>query len=476
MAKANAGNFYFNIEQHGNKIYHRYWDSITKTRQFHVVERFPIELFQPTRDKTGFVGLHNENLGKIEFDNIREAKEYITNYSDSIDIHGQEQFIYQFIRKTYPQNINFDISKFNIANFDIETAFGESKYKGEHKIKISFKNNFDVTESGRYNTKDLIDCSLTLTIENFIRHNTDEYLVFDEEIDRWVEWEKSCYTFTEGFPTPEKASQEILAITIKLLGSKHKFVCFYLKEYTKEKRKDVLYVQCDTEKALLLKFLDVWEKLDIDILTGYFIEGFDIPYLVNRLKNLLGDQHAIRLSPLSRYIKTPLKEVKLEGNRSSYDILGLAIYDYLTLYKKFSGKTLTSYKLDNVASEELGERKLDYEGTLMDLYNNDFNRYLEYNIQDTYLIERLEDKLKFILLGITLAFLNKSRISDIFSPVRLWECSIYNELAKSNIIIPPKRKFKLDNSIAGGFVKDPELGFHEWVVTVDATSLKDMGL
>lgn len=468
-------NFYFNIEQHGNKIFHRYWDSVTKTRQTVVVDRFKIELFQPTRTKTGYVGLHNENLGLIEFDNIKEAKEYIDNYSAASPIYGQEQFVYQFIRQKYKEDIVFDINKFNIANWDIETAFGESQYKGDHKIEISLKDNFYLGDDGVYYKNDPSIKTTKTLIENFIKTDTDKYLVFDEEIDQWKEWSNTCYTFTEGFPTPEKANQEILAITIKLLGKKHKFVCFYLKEYTKEKRKDVLYVKCDNEKALLLKFLDVWEKLDIDILTGYFIEGFDIPYVVNRIKNILGETHANRLSPLSRHIKNPLKEGRAEGGRQTYTILGLSIYDYLTLYKKFSGKTLTSYKLDAVASEELGENKLEYEGTLMDLYNNDFDRYLEYNIQDTYLVERLEDKLKFILLGVTLAFLNKSRIGDIFSPVRLWECAIYNKLADSNICIPPKKKSKLENSIAGGYVKEPELGYHPWVVTVDATSLNRYG-
>lgn len=462
-------NFYINVEQYGDKIYHRYWDYKQNKKCFEIVHNFNIELFQKIgQDKPSeYTGLHKEKLQKIEFDNIKDAKQYIKNYNDFHPIYGQEQFVYQFIRQQYPHDIVIDSSKFNILNLDIENAFGQSQYSIKHKIKIQPKQD-NPEETDSTNIK-------TLTIKDFEfsgLYNTDEYLIFDEEVDKWKVWEDTCYKFTEGFPSPDKANQEILAITIKLFGENNHFVTLGLKEYKNLARDKGVYVQCETEKELLLKFIHIWKKMNIDILTGWNILGYDVPYIINRIKNILGKNHYKELSPLYPSVQNPIRETVTESKNSTYEILGITIHDYLALYKKFSGETLTSYSLNNVSVHEKIGEKIDYHaiGNLMDLYEKDFETYILYNRQDVRLPEKLENKKRFIELALTLTAMVKACHKDAMSPVRIWEAHLYNGFASKNICIPPKKNHHLETPIEGGYVKEPIAGFYPWVLTKDATS------
>lgn len=272
-----------------------------------------------------------------------------------------------------------------------------------------------------------------------------------------------------GFPNIETADQPITAITIKL---RDKIACFGVKDFTPH-MDNVYYLKCKDEHDLIQKFLQVWESKDWmpDILTGWNIEFFDIPYLVTRIKNLFGEKEVKRLSPWKmvdeRTVEFKSKHVK------SYIINGIAILDYLQLYRKFSFGNQETYKLDFIANVELGEKKVDYSeyGSLNNLYKKNPQLYIEYNIHDVVLVERLEDKLKFIEQVMALAYDAKVNYADTMTTVRPWDIIIHNYLLEQNIVIPQMKNNHGFNNLVGGYVKEPKIGMTEWVVSFDLNSL-----
>jgi DNA polymerase elongation subunit (family B) len=274
---------------------------------------------------------------------------------------------------------------------------------------------------------------------------------------------------TGGFPDPQLAQNPLTAITLR---SKGKSVTFGLKPY-KVQNENETYFECKHEKELILKFIDTWKILSPDIVTGWNIEIFDIPYLVNRIEKVFDDEIALSLSPW-RIIKS--REIEGKNNQKKFikDVYGLAVLDYLELYKKFSYTPQESYKLDNIAQYELGEQKKDYSeyDSLDDFYEKDHQGYIEYNIHDTVLIDKLEDKLKFIEQVCTIAYEAKVNYVDTLTTVRIWDVIIHNYLIKDNIVIDPMRRIGSDTFfIEGAYVKDPYVGFHDWVMSFDLTSL-----
>ena len=167
------------------------------------------------------------------------------------------------------------------------------------------------------------------------------------------------------------------------------------------------------------------------------IEFFDIPYLVNRIKKLLGTKNANRLSPWG-FIEE--RKVEFRGKQNqTYNIAGISTLDYYQLYRKFTFGNQESYKLDYIASIELGEKKLDFSeyGSLLELYKRNFQKFIEYNIHDVVLVDKLEDKLKFIELVIAFAYDAKVNYSDVMTTVRPWDIIIHNYLLDRRIVIPP---------------------------------------
>ena len=200
----------------------------------------------------------------------------------------------------------------------------------------------------------------------------------------------------EGFPDIKEADKEITAISLRKKGNTIVFGCG---NYTPT-NDTITYVKCKSEIELLEKFLNVWKHKTInpDIITGWNIEFFDIPYLVNRIKKLLGTKNANRLSPWG-FIEE--RKVEFRGKQNqTYNIAGISTLDYYQLYRKFTFGNQESYKLDYIASIELGEKKLDFSeyGSLLELYKRNFQKFIEYNIHDVVLVDKLEDKLKFIEL------------------------------------------------------------------------------
>ena len=270
-----------------------------------------------------------------------------------------------------------------------------------------------------------------------------------------------------GFPEPRSANESVTAITIKIKGN---YFVFGVGDYSKH-RDDVHYAQCSDESQLLRRFLDFWTRFHPDVVTGWNVQFFDIPYLINRITKLFGQEEAKKLSPWN---KLGMREVTIRNRQEqAWDILGVAILDYLELYKKFTYSQQESYRLDHITHVELGEKKIDYSEfeTLHQLYKLDYQKFIEYNIKDVELVEKLEDKMKLIELALTLAYDNKVNYDDVFTQVRMWDAIVYNYLKKKNIVIPQMTMGTKNSQYEGAYVKDPILGMHKWVASYDLNSL-----
>jgi DNA polymerase elongation subunit (family B) len=221
------------------------------------------------------------------------------------------------------------------------------------------------------------------------------------------------------------------------------------------------------------RFIADWSSNCPDVVTGWNIKFFDVPYLVNRFTRLFGDDVVNKLSPWSVYSE---RKTMFKGKEQIvYDLIGISILDYLELYQWYApgGKNIENYRLDTVASVELGESKLSYDeyDSLHQLYKLDHQKFIEYNIKDVHLVLKLEDKLKLIELALTLAYDTKTNYDDIFAQTRMWDALIYNYLLERKIVVPPRRVAKKNEAFEGAYVKEPQIGLHDWVASFDLNSL-----
>lgn len=359
--------------------------------------KYQPSLFVSSPKKTGYVSINEKNLGKLDFESLREAKNFIEKYKgvDNFEIFGNQSFEYSYISDMFPGTIDWKFEDIVIANIDIEVGS-----------------------------------------EN-------------------------------GFPDVETAAEVIQAITVRKRGKTYAFGFNVYKAPP-----DVLYMQCEDEVDLIEQFLSFWQSDYPDVITGWYVKLFDIPYLVNRIIKLFGEDKAQKLSPWNILRK---REIKF-GRKISYahTLYGIATLDYIELYKKFApeGKSKESYKLDYVCNVELGEKKLSYQeyGNLHTLYKENFQLFMDYNVRDTYLVEKLDGKLKLLQLAFKLAYHSKCNFDDVFMQTRMWDSLICNHLTKENIILPAKQSFEKEE-YAGAWVKEPIIGKHKWVVSFDFTSL-----
>lgn len=273
-----------------------------------------------------------------------------------------------------------------------------------------------------------------------------------------------------GFPDPYKANEPITAICIRYVNGRT--IVYGCGDYVNS-NDDVDYIKCKDEWSLCKKFLQDWQENCPDIITGWNIKFFDIPYLFNRFTKLLGEDETRKLSPWN--LINQRKVFAMNKENIAYELLGVATWDYIELYRWYApgGKSQESYRLDNIANVEIGESKLSYDefDNLHQLYRLNYQKFIDYNIKDVDLILRLEDKLKLIELGITLAYDTKCNYEDIFAQTRMWDSLIYNNLLEKNIIVPPKSVGEKDDRFEGAYVKEPQLGMHEYVASFDLDSL-----
>jgi len=272
-----------------------------------------------------------------------------------------------------------------------------------------------------------------------------------------------------GFPDPQECREELLCISIQKASTKE-VITWGRKPFT-VKQKNVTYIYHKEEVDMLNSFINWWSQNYPDVITGWNCRLFDIPYLCGRIERVCGNRKMRELSPWTIVTN---EETWVAGRKFIvFDIAGLTTIDYLDLYKKFTFVNRESYRLDFIAEVELGQKKLDHSefNTFKDFYTGDWQKFVEYNIVDVELVDRLEDKLKLIDLIITMAFDAKVNFGDPMFQVRLWDTIIYNYLKKRKIVIPQKDKSDKDNKFAGAYVKEPDPGVYEWVVSFDLNSL-----
>lgn len=402
--------FYTNVERSGKKILWRgYEDDGT---QFQREIDFKPEFFVETKKEgCGYVDLFNNRPLKREtFDTMREASDFLEKYKDvtGFNIYGQSNMVYQFIQRNYPDEIKFDPSLIKIFKFDIEV---------------------DISES---------------------------------------------------YPDMDTADKRINSIAAKMSGRDHYFM-FGLKDYdpslTEIKKIDpraITYIKCRNEKDLLTKFLAYWCSEYPDVVTGWNVEFFDIAYLITRCIRVLGDDAVKKFSPWGL---APRKKTSKIFNREQYTwhIPGIAVLDYMDAFKKFGYKfgPQESYKLDHIAHVVLGEKKMDYSeySGLTELYDKNPQKYLDYNLKDTYLIEEMENETALIQLVLTVAYMGGVNFSEAFGTVGIWDSNIFRELMNRHIVPPVKSGPGQNIAFVGGFVKDPKIGKHRYTVSFDLNSL-----
>ena len=320
-------------------------------------------------------------------------------------------------------------------------------------------------------------------VENFKIYGNDRYIyqyISEKYPEEEIKFDVSKIKITtldievkseNGFPDVESAAEEILLISIQDYNTKQ--IRTWGQGGFDNKQENVIYRGFNSEYELLNDFINWWmiEDNTPEVITGWNIELYDIPYLTRRLDRVLGEKLKKRFSPWGLVTED---EIWIAGRKHiTYDVGGVTQLDYLNLYKKFTYKAQESYRLDHIANVELGQKKLDHSefNTFKDFYTQGWQKFVEYNIIDVELVDRLEDKMKLIELAIVMAYDAKANYADVFSQVRMWDTIIYNYLKKRNIVIPPKERSDKTEKYAGAYVKEPIPGKYDWVVSFDLNSL-----
>jgi len=305
--------------------------------------------------------------------------------------------------------------------------------------------------------------------ENYLGKDAPKLNVafFDIEVD---------FDPERGYSTPEDAFMPITAIAVHLQWL-DTLVCIAVPPKTltmaqaQEQIKDFPNtILVETEHEMLDMFLDLIQ--DADILSGWNSEGYDIPYTVNRIIKVLSKEDTRRMCLWNQFPKK--REYEKYGKKAvTYDLIGRIHLDSLELYRKYTYEERHSYRLDAIAEYELGETKTVYEGTLDQLYNNDFRKFIEYNRQDTALLDKLDKKLKFIDIANTLAHENTVLLPTIMGAVAVTEQAIVIEAHHRGLIVPsrPTRDEDLNTQAAGAYVAYPKKGLHDWIGSMDINSL-----
>ena len=421
--------FYTSVDRHGNAI--RFRGYINGKRKKANIEYKPTFFLPANKGEiTPIKSLQGESLKKYNPGTMRDCDKFIRKYKE----------------------------------FSNSSVYGNERYENQF-IADHFR------DAGMYWDRDLINVT-TIDIEVQSDH---------------------------GFPDPKFASYPITAITIKNNIDNVYYVWAlgpwddYKSEVKLTGEESISYIRCFSEKDLLDKFLTQWQTNYPDVITGWNSTLFDWNYLINRFINVFNDgipkkfwngkkrqyeeyqmsKRALKLSPWGVISKA----VKDFGGESHpwYDTEGIQLLDYLPVFKKYAYTygTQESYKLDNIANVVLGERKLDYSeyGSLQSLYKENHQKFIDYNIRDVQVVDKLEEKLGLLTLCFEVAYKGLTNYKDSFGSVVVWDSIIYNDLRKRTIAIPPRKVATKERQIIGAHVKDPIVGMHEWVMSFDLNSL-----
>ena len=393
----------------------------------------------------------------------------VLRYKNYILHRGYQTNGERFMRKEYFQPKMFVSSKNKTewTGFDgqpVAPLDFESMYEANQWLK----QNIDVSGRNIYGNKKFTQQFVTEKYPRDIEFKREFINVGTIDIET---------DYDSGFPHPNEASQKILAITFKSSKSNLYRVWGYGDfSETNALIQPVRYYKCKNEVELLSKFLEFWSdpRYTPDVITGWNTRFFDIPYIVNRMAKVLGIHEINKLSPW----QLPLEHRKIVRRGSEndvYEIPGMQTLDYMELFQKF-GYTYgpqESYALNHIAYVVLGEKKLSYEesGSLKNLYKDDHQKYIDYNMKDVELVDRLEEKMGLITLALTIAYKGGVNYQDTFGVTAIWESIIYRKLNTNKIVVPLSNEEKPYRSFAGGYVKEPQVGRHEWIVSFDLNSL-----
>ena len=403
--------FYTNVTKYGNSIEYRGYDDHGK-RVAETVHYEPTLFLRAEKDQqTPYTDMNGNFLVPNTYADMKMAQQDINIYAAASNsiLYGSTKFTTNFLQEMFPGDISYNPDLIRIGTFDIE---------------VDSESEFPKPEEAKH------------PIVSICIHSTkyDEYYVV-------------------GTHQSQKWAKENTELAI----DKDKLV----------------YLHCDTEEELLARFLELWNALDLDVVTGWFIEGFDIPYIVNRLRRLKpGIEKA--LSPYKRIYEREFFTPGI-GNRIVYDIVGISVLDYIEVFKKFGYKwgPQESYRLDAIAYSVLGERKLNYSeyGNLHGLYVNNYQKYVDYNIRDVDLVVRIERETKLLQLAFSLAYMAGAQFEDTLGTVSIWTSFIYRHMKRKNIIPSASRKDNIKASFPGGHVKEVKPGNFNWVCSFDLNSL-----
>lgn len=349
-------------------------------------------------------------------------------------------------------------------NADIKSIFNTNLKK------INFKTQYDRNE--------YIKRGVTRVFENtppIQQYLIDSYWEKNEEKDFINNPLKVCFLDIETyspneFPVPEDAKHVINVITVYDSLHNH-FYTWGLKDYNK-KQENFTYVKCNGEAELLKKFISYIEHDHPDILSGWNSEFFDIPYIINRIKNILGEEEAQKLSPVMKLYPRSIRG-KFGKEQTRWHIEGMSVIDYLDVYKRFCMVQRESYKLDNIAEIELGERKVDYGDTnLSSLADENWEMFVDYNVQDVRLLVMLEDKLRYLELLRMLAYTGLTTFEAAMGSLSVITGATAIRARYRNQRIPTFIRDDTDKGKnPGAYVSEPQQGFQEHIVSFDANSL-----
>ena len=398
--------FYTCVNRYGNNMLYRGYDDQGNP----VKKRIPFEptMYLVSQKATGeWKTLHGQSVEPIKLDSMSEANDFIKKYRD-ID--------------------NFKVH----GNANFTAQFINEKHPG----KIDY----------------------------------DSKLINIGNIDIEVQSD-------DGFPEPDQAKYPVTAICYKS-NQLNTYYVWGTGDYDVSKTEldldgaEVLYVKCAGETDLMLKFLNYWMHNTPDVITGWNIRLFDIPYLIKRTENILGPETVKKFSPFGI---TKYRQIAIKGkDLDAYEIYGVQQVDYYDLFTKFGYTycTQASYSLDHIASVVLGEKKLSYteHGSLFGLYKSDHQKFIDYNIKDVQLVDKIDVQTGLMDLALVIAYKGGVNYAETFGTTGIWDTIIYRYLYAKNIAVPPT-EHKHKDSYPGGYVKEPRLGMSEWVTSFDLNSL-----
>lgn len=399
--------YYTHVQVIGNNVYYR---GMLDGKEVRERQPWHPTLFLPSKTPTEWKSVSGAFLAPTILGDIRETRTFVRDHEGvrGFTIYGNQRLEYNFIQERFPHEvIDWDMDHLTVFNMDIE--------------------------------------------------------VISEQ----------------GFPDPTKADFEVVSIAIKYRG---KYILFGMKPFDpkmaiihqadgKQIPLDVDYRFCESEAELLMQFIDFWRKNNPHIVTGWNVKTFDVPYLINRITKVLGDNQVKRLSIWNMINETD--SFFMSRSYKCFDIVGTAILDYLELYWKYATKQSESFKLDYICSEQIGERKLSYEeySSLPKLYRDNPEQFYLYNLRDVWLVDKLDEKMKLLFLSLTLAYDSHTNYEDVFAQVTMWDQIINCHLMRKKIVIPPRKEHDKKMAYEGAYVKQPIPGMYKWIASFDLNSL-----